>query len=166
MRILLSPSTDVIEIDDSDLVLFSKHRWWVVRSNHLRYVQGRVNGRKVYLHRFLLGPPTGKVVDHKDGNGLNNRRSNLRVVTQQENTWNRRQGAVGFRDGYWHAAMRVGRQRIHLGFFPDEETAHKARAYVERKVRGELARESGIDTLDFDPLLLTPTARALLAQVG
>lgn len=165
MKILLSPHPEIIEIDESDLATFSRHRWWIVRHGHLTYVQGRVNGQKTYLHRVLTSAPKGRVVDHIDGNGLNNTRSNLRVVTQRENTLNRRQGGIGFRDGYWHAAMRIGDRRVHLGFFPDEETARKAKAFAAKRVHGDFARELDLDLSGFDPLLLTPTARAVLAQL-
>lgn len=82
----------------------------------------------VHLSRFLMDCPKGLVVDHIDGDPLNNRRGNLRIVTQGENSQNReltfgverREGARGIR---WLAYAAVRTKKIHLGSFDDEHTA-------------------------------------------
>lgn len=74
-------------IDDDDLVIVDRHRWSLITAPRslTAYARCSVNGRGVLLHRLLMSPPEGLVVDHIDGNGLNNQRANLRVVTQSEN---------------------------------------------------------------------------------
>jgi len=56
-----------------------------------RYVAARVNGRREYLHRLILDLPPGRhpVCDHRNRDTLDNRRNNLRVVSQRENCANR-----------------------------------------------------------------------------
>ncbi|RWB40419.1 MAG: hypothetical protein EOQ44_25070 [Mesorhizobium sp.] len=74
------------EIDDEDYDLIKGHRWAATRRQKKLYVRGTVFGRDVLLHRFLMGEPAGLVVDHINGDTLNNRRkSNLRICTQVQN---------------------------------------------------------------------------------
>lgn len=78
-------------VDAADRDLVSVHRWSAVptsskRNNH--YAQARIGKAQVKLHRLLMAPPPGLVVDHINGDGLDNRRANLRVCTQAENARN------------------------------------------------------------------------------
>lgn len=75
-------------IDDEDYALVSCYSWYYMRVG-CGYVYGRVDKKVVQLHRFLLNPPKGMEVDHINGSGLDNRRSNLRICTHSENTKNR-----------------------------------------------------------------------------
>jgi hypothetical protein len=83
-------------VDEADYECVSAYTWWPFKREHLIYARTIVDGRYVLLHRFLLKPAKGKVVDHIDGNPLNNQRSNLRVCTQGENIWfARERGSFG-----------------------------------------------------------------------
>jgi len=78
-------------VDASDAELIAPYLWHSVchtlKGGKTRppYIQANIDGRRVYLHRFLMGEPVGFVVDHIDGDPLNNCRSNLRIVTHREN---------------------------------------------------------------------------------
>lgn len=93
------------------------------------------------MHRFLLGlrPGDGNEVDHKDGDGLNNRRSNLRLATRQQNNYNRHNvarnnttGVTGVhyykRTGKYTAHITRNYVTHHLGYFDTIEEAMIARA--------------------------------------
>ncbi len=86
-------------IDDADLASVSNHKWTAVIGKGTAYARSFINGDTVQLHRFLLGKiPAGMVVDHINGDGLDNRRENLRVVTNSENlrnTYRHREGLIG-----------------------------------------------------------------------
>ena len=166
MKVWLGTGSDVIEIDAAALPLFSKYRWWIIRYGKINYAQARVNGVKVTLHRLIMKPPAGMVVDHIDGNGLNNKRSNLRIVTQGQNLLNRAHAKVAFAEGRWRAQLRLGEKRVHLGFFETEKAARQARAYATKLLRGSLARDEGVDMEGFDPLSLSPTARRVLLDAS
>jgi len=73
-------------IDDDDFELVSLYRWYASNPRRKRghYVMCSINGKTVYLHRFLMGATSGQVVDHVNGDGLDNRRSNLRVVAAKD----------------------------------------------------------------------------------
>lgn len=90
------------------------------------------------MHSFIMSPPVGFIIDHKDHNGLNNQRSNLRICTYEQNQYNRKKCRKKcssiYKGIYWHkrdkkwiAKIRVNNERICIGYFNDEIEA--ARAY-------------------------------------
>jgi hypothetical protein len=102
-------------VDDQDVPLYLSRPW------HFdgRYVKHRKAGKRngpdkprdpatfTYLHRAIMQPPTGFVVDHIDGNGLYNARNNLRICTQMENSQNRAFVGVTYdaKYGVWQASF-------------------------------------------------------------
>lgn len=87
-------------------------------------------------------PPDDMTVDHIDGDKLNNRWSNLRVVTQAVNNQNLRSARVGSKSGLigahwnkqdkkWQAGIRINGKNVHLGKFDTPEEAHAA--YIAKK---------------------------------
>lgn len=75
------------EVDDDDFQRASSVRWalFIPNGSKTMYARCGINGATVYLHRFILGAEKGQEIDHIDGDGLNNRRENLRFVTHKEN---------------------------------------------------------------------------------
>lgn len=142
-------------VDAEDFARVNARRWQALRSrNGLVYAQttwaverGRGGKKKaISMHRFIACALPGQTIDHEDGNGLNNTRSNLRYATQRQNCENkvrstngRRRGGykgVSFlkRAGKWCAYICAGplkpngeRKQVHLGLFKDPVDA--ARAY-------------------------------------
>lgn len=114
MRVALSDGT-AVEIDDADQELFSQLRWHRQPARHTTYVSATRNKRTVYLHRFLLGEPS-LFVDHINGDGLDNRRQNLRLATRSENARNstKRKSMSRFRGVAFHAASGCWMAQIHL----------------------------------------------------
>lgn len=146
-KILLADGSEVL-VDASDYERISERRWYPVYRGHLTYAESS-NPDQILLHRFIMGDPSG-TVDHINGNTRDNRRSNLRVCTQQENSRNRRIGKnnnSGFKGvswkadiGKWRARIMVDRKEISLGAFDDKVSA--ARAYDNAAIEffGEFAR--------------------------
>ncbi|MBN1507285.1 MAG: HNH endonuclease [Sedimentisphaerales bacterium] len=77
-------------VDAADYERVSQYKWCATGSGERAYACRSANGRHLSMHRFLVNPPKGKVVDHIDGNRLNNRMGNLRVCTQRQNLYNSR----------------------------------------------------------------------------
>src|SRR3990167_8201116 len=120
-------------VDEEDLPLVSPYRWWVDSDG---YAAATSDGRKIFMHRLLLNPPNGLETDHFDGDGLNNRRANLRLATHAQNMQNRRPHA-GNRSGQrgvhwdqqtqrWRAQFDIGNRRVHVGRFHMFEEAVRA----------------------------------------
>lgn len=141
-------------IDTADLakVREFKGSWYASWNSHTNsfYVLGNLTvGFKkqisVRLHRFLMNAPYDCVVDHINGNPLDNRRTNLRVCSNDENMRNRRKlsrcrsrhKGVTFDDSKvackWRARISVDGKRICIGYFATEEEA--AIAYNDAAVK-------------------------------
>jgi hypothetical protein len=117
----------VLRIDECDRALIDGVRWTPDRrAGGLVYAHRKEPGNlKRYLHREIMRPPLGLVVDHMDRDGLNNTRANLRVVEEAINHWNRRgHGASSFKGvhgkrGKWASTINGA----WLGVFDTEEAA-------------------------------------------
>jgi len=106
------------------------------------------NGKNTAMHRFIMKPPDDLVVDHIDGNGLNNTRANLRICTYQQNIFNRKgwgkdskYKGVSWdkRSKKWRAKIRYNSKDKHLGVFEDEIEAAKEYDKEAAKLFGEFA---------------------------
>ena len=85
------PCGSVMKIDADDYARFGRFSWSRRGSEKSGwYVRGKVNGRTESLHRMIMAPASGQVVDHINGDTLDNRRCNLRVCTQADNLKNQR----------------------------------------------------------------------------
>ena len=133
-------------VDDDDYESLSQYKWFAHRSGGGRYwYAGRnvqyPNGKRamIRMHRTILAAPDNMMVDHQNGNGPDNRRSNLRLCNRQQNSFNcgpKRNSRSGIKGvwwysklGKWAASIVLSGRRIHLGYFSDKEDA--ARRYNE-----------------------------------
>lgn len=104
----------------------------------------------VYMHREILGHPAGFDVDHIDGNGLNNKRENLRIATVSQNAYNSltpKNNTSGYkgatfhnRFGRWIAKISAEGKSHHLGYFDTPEEAHAAYCEASKRLHGEFAK--------------------------
>ncbi len=152
---------NTVFVDEADWEYLQYLRWRIIYRRTTRYV--RLYCADVGMHRILLNPPRSCVVDHINGNGLDNRRMNLRIATPQQNAWNHRKAkrqtpvssrykGVSFRPlqkaarrykkihRVWRAAITVNGKRHILGQFASESEAALAYDQAATKYFGEFAR--------------------------
>lgn len=87
IKIQLGRSGLFAEIDNADFDLISGCKWYVFKDQNCIYAKNRNNVR---MHRLLMAAKENEEIDHKDGNGLNNKRNNLRRATRSQNMANKR----------------------------------------------------------------------------
>lgn len=138
-------------VEDADFEMLSRHTWcW---SNG--YAMSRINGHNESMHRVLMRPLQGEYVDHINGDGIDNRRENLRLCTKRQNHLNSQKcrtkktsqfKGVHFRKDVklWRASIKVNYKNIHLGYFKDEADAAKAYNEAAKIHFGEFARPNAV----------------------
>ena len=138
-------------VDDEYYEILKDYTWWLIRRDHSFYAATTVNGKNIRMHHMIVGRPlNGLVTDHIDGNGLNNRKENLRIVTQRENAINLKIDKTSRFPGVswqkfrkkWVAQMRIGKRSKFLGHFVKEEDA--AMAY-KKAIASNIYASGGID---------------------
>lgn len=124
-------------IDDEDIENVNKFKWTYAHGYALSSYRKSLNVRGfIYLHRLIMKPPKDKVIDHINGNRLDNRKSNLRICTNRQNLMNRgaqknsfsKYKGVGFHKetNKWRAYIKNNGPFIHLGLFKTELEAAMA----------------------------------------
>jgi hypothetical protein len=146
-------------IDDEDWELISQYRWhagWLggafyAKSNvNYTATDGRRRQKTLMMHRLIMGGGDGSLqVDHRNGDTLDNRRSNLRWATrsqQRQNSVTPRSSSVRFKgvtsrpDGKWRARITVSGKVRHLGLFDTKQDAALAYNQKASELFGEFAR--------------------------
>lgn len=152
-RIRLSQNK-IAKIDDADFSLISVHNWHAVEDhgNFYAYTNVKIDGKRTIrqMHRLIMAAPKGIQVDHINGDGLDNRRSNLRLCTQTQNARNCRVRAVSkskfkgilwvTKRGKWRARISAANKRLYSGYFDTEIAAAKRYDEMARKHHGDFAR--------------------------
>lgn len=149
-------------VDDADFDWLNQLKWYASEAKKNTFYAMRVNcygGERVsiFMHRLIVGLTDRKIlVDHKDGNGLNNQRQNLRSATPTQNCYNRRfykakksskyKGVYLDRPGgSWYSKIQINRVRKYLGMFKSEIDAAIAYNEAATKYHGEFARLNIVD---------------------
>lgn len=122
-------------VDKADSALLKKYKW---RISGYGYAETTIKRKKVFMHHMIIGKKDGYVVDHINGDRLDNRRKNLRHITRSLNAFNRK-GVKGiYKIGKkWKAQICCNGNVIKLGYFNNKQNAIKARRHAEIKYFGE-----------------------------
>lgn len=142
-------------VDDKDYPLVNQYKWCVTRSSKrsriwYAYHPKSIPLKSTLIHRLILGLKDGEFCDHINGNGLDNRRCNLRIATNQQNMMNQRKQS-GRSSKYkgvcwdkqtnkWIVHIRFNRTMIHLGRFSDEVDAARVYDKAAKRYFGEYAK--------------------------
>jgi len=130
-------------IDDEDYDWLNQWTWnvdsrglYVIRKEKRIYKNGKIHRPLILMHRLIMNAPKNMEVDHIDGNGLNNQRSNLRIVTRRQNMQNLHKSKSSIYPGVswnqhdkaWRVAIRIKnvKGRKYIGNFKTELEAYNA----------------------------------------
>lgn len=159
MKEILLTKGQVALVDDADYDWLNQWKWNAQSNKHTFYANRTVcvKGIKkgISMHRLIMGL-TDRIfeVDHRDRNGLNNQRANLRVCTHKQNAVNRggfknqtsKHKGVYFhkRDGNWRGGIKNNGITIHLGMFDNETDAAIAYNNKSIELNGEFAKLNAV----------------------
>ena len=154
-------------VDAEDYPMLSRVSWHTRGSKDGKHFYAACGGHAFgegsnLMHRIILGLKKGEVTDHINGNGLDNRKCNLRACTQRQNMWNNRRqtGDNPFRGVYYKKRDRNWESKLSMpdgtdmfiGVFNDPKEAALAWDSKARELRGEFAvcnfPEDSIDFVD------------------
>uniref|UniRef100_A0A6H1ZRX6 Putative homing endonuclease n=1 Tax=viral metagenome TaxID=1070528 RepID=A0A6H1ZRX6_9ZZZZ len=142
-------------VDDEDFEYLNQFKWYALKKPNTYYAVRHIrlaNGKQtlIQMHRVILNVPKGMETDHKNQNGLDNRRINIRICTKSENGMNRnsyknsssRFKGVSWckRDKIWRAQLEYKRKVKNLGCFLSEREAALTYDKKAIEVFGEFAK--------------------------
>lgn len=136
-------------VDDRDSHLLSEYKWKFIKNGDYVRVATVIKGKTTYLSRMIMKAPKDMFVDHINNNPLDNRRDNLRICTNAQNTYNVRKGKNNT-SGYkgvvwakwankWRAYLKYNYKTIPLGYFSTKEEAALAYNEKAKELHGEFA---------------------------
>lgn len=136
-------------VDDEDYEKASLITWHLFPGRCTDYAITNKEGKSLFLHRFIMDAPKGLQVDHINGNGLDNRKENLRLCTSTENKRNTKKHkrnksgyrgvSLDSRSGKYRAQISTGEKILHLGLFADPEDAARSYDEAAKKYHGKFA---------------------------
>lgn len=138
-------------VDDEDFPILDKVSWYF---NSHGYADRKPRKKSLSMHRFLMGDPKGMKIDHINGDGLDNRKANLRICTHQQNLYNSKlskKNKSGYKGVSWDKVNKKWRATVHvttgsttkivqIGRFSNAKLAAQAYDLAARKHYGEFAR--------------------------
>jgi hypothetical protein len=147
-------------VDDDDYSWLTNYNWYAHTSPNTCYAATRLRRRdggymNIRMHQLILRPQPGEVVDHMNGNGLDNRKCNLRTCSQAQNVRNSRargvsiyKGVCSTPSGKWRARIWLNSKRsLWLGVFDSEVAAAAAYNNAALQLHGEYAKLNSIPNL-------------------
>jgi len=154
-RIHLKNDSRYALVDNEDFEKVGRLKWWFSASGHRHGNGYAINAvyspklkktKTILMHRLIMEFPEGKHVDHINGNGLDNRKKNLRACSRQENVWssskhkNKRvpyKGVSLTRDGKYQVRIADSGRQMYLGVFSTAISARRAYLKKARELHGE-----------------------------
>ena len=142
----------VVMVDDEDFEWLNQWKWHVQKDKNRWYAVRNDKMANVRMHRLILDLKSFKydkrIIDHKDNNGLNNQRHNLRICNNSQNQMNRNlTSSSGYKGVSWHklnnkwtAQVRFNKKNYHLGYFNDKREAALAYDKKATELFGEFAK--------------------------
>lgn len=151
MKLVVLTQGFYAKVNDCDYALLVKWCWKIFKVRGTARYACRTTGpggrTTLLMHRVILGAPANREVDHINGDGLDNRRCNLRLVTRRQNAANAQPQQGRRKKGYywnkekrrWQAQIGLGARTLYLGRFATQREAADAYDVAARRLRGDFA---------------------------
>jgi hypothetical protein len=140
-------------VDDADYDYLNNFEWRIQRNKKHIYARtnqwlGNGKSKTIFMHRLLLNADKTDLIDHKDGNALNNQRQNLRICNSLQNNYNARHpGTSGYigvhfnkKQGAFNASIQAKGKKLYLGSFDNPLEAALVRDEKAIELHGEFAK--------------------------
>lgn len=139
------------QVDKEVYGFVKRFNWYTKKSKFTTYIYASVRARPVALHRVLMATFPEEIVDHRNGDGTDNRYANLRIATASQNVANCKnwRNSTGYRgvsfqnnrpsEKKWRAVCQFNGKKIRLGWFKTKEEAAKSYDEKAKEVWGEFA---------------------------
>lgn len=137
-------------VDRDDYERLSQNKWLALKSGNTFYASRHpANKCVIWMHREILNTPIGFFTDHINRNGIDNRKSNLRICSKAENCHNqkyRKNNKSRFKgvcfhkaSGKWQSQIMINYKTIHLGIFSNEVDAAREYDIKSKELHGQFA---------------------------
>lgn len=141
-------------VDNEDFEYLNQFKWYYDNSGKYamrRFYYKDKKSKIISMHRFIMKPPKDKLIDHKNMDGLDNRKSNLRICGKRENAINtalRKNNKSGYTGVHhntkstppWRVNLKENGKQVCVGYFYDVKEAAKAYNEKAKELYGEYAR--------------------------
>lgn len=156
MKVIKLTNNKECLIDDEDFQSLSEFNWYEAPGGYAKRHK-RINGKltSIFMHRFLTNCPPDKIVDHINGNPLDNRKENLRIADKSKNAMNRgkqHNNTSGYkcvyfdkRNNTYDAYINIRKKRHYLGCFKSAKEAAIAYNNAAIKYHGEFAKLNEVE---------------------
>ena len=146
-------------VDDDDYYRVNQFKWranysssvkkyYAIKELYICTCHSKRYRMNIHLHKYIMNCPDNMQVDHINGDTLDNRKSNLRICTHQQNNWNKKPANVKKTSKFigvcwcknnktWRANIKINNRQTHLGYFKTEIDAAKQYNKIAKKIRGE-----------------------------
>lgn len=138
-------------VDGEDYKWLSRYKWFAAKIGNTHYAYRRQGEKHISMHRVIMKPPPNMQIDHANHDGLDNRKLNMRICTNQQNAQNQRK-AIGFKKSSkhkgvcwsknkrkWQASIEANQKKPFLGYFDLEIEAAAAYNNAAKRYFGEYA---------------------------
>jgi len=151
MKTIILTQNKVALVDDADYEWLNQWKWYAQKGRYTFYacrkIKKKGKWKLLQMHRLIMNAKKGQMVDHENGNGLDNQRDNLRFCTHGQNMANRKSSGISKylgvnwhkRDKRWQVHITTNKRNIPLGYYKDEKEAARIYNKAALKHHGEFA---------------------------
>lgn len=176
MKEIVLFSGEIALVDDEDFDLINAYKWYRSKRKRVTYAIANVRKKTIYMHKVITHTDNSQKIDHKNHDGLDNRKENLRLTTGTNNQANRRKTDSSTSSSYkglhydkehncYIAKIVYQNTYIYLGSFSNEIAAAKAYDEAAKQIYKEFALINNVECENFTQYMLVRTRESKYKNV-